>query len=110
MTPPCWAPSPAMTTRTRGQHTEGGGGGFNPSDGGSKTKHDITARVQLPTRVVSPDTAEVLSVAQRSGEIMRKGVQVDVRDSTAAGMMLTGNVDNPVMNEALGKATAAFDV
>jgi curli biogenesis system outer membrane secretion channel CsgG len=45
-----------------------------------KTKHDISARVQISTRLVSPDTAEVLAVSQGTGEVNRKGVKVDIRD------------------------------
>jgi len=90
--------------------TGGGGGGFggigrNPYS----TKHDMHGRVQISARIVSPDTAEVLSVAEGIGEIVKKGVKVDIRDSSR-------NVFNPnaagqsLMNEATDLAVAQLDV
>lgn len=85
--------------------TTGGGGARFGGFGGSsmKTKHDISARVQLDTRLVSPDTAEVMAVSQGAGEVNRKGVKEDVRDSAQVAMM-TGNANNPMLNECMDNA------
>ncbi len=84
--------------------TTGGGGSRFAGFGGSstKTKHDIKADVTISTRLVSPDTAEVLAVSQGKGEVNRKGVKVDMRDTAA--LMMAGSVNNPVMNECMDKA------
>jgi curli biogenesis system outer membrane secretion channel CsgG len=85
--------------------TGGGGGARFGGFGGNpmKTKHDITAAVQISTRLVSPDTAEVLAVSQGTGEVNRKGVKVDVRDMSQITMM-QGNTNNPLMNECMDTA------
>ncbi len=87
--------------------TGGGGARFGGFGGVSmKTKHDIKARVEITARLASPDTAEVLFVAQGSGEIFRKGVKVDMRDSSQYSQMMSGGYGNPVMSEALDQAIA----
>ncbi len=88
--------------------TTGGGGvsrfgGFGGSS--MKTKHDINAKVQISTRLVSPDTAEVLAVSQGTGEVNRKGVKVDIRDMSQVRMM-EGDLNNPLMNECMDSAVA----
>jgi curli biogenesis system outer membrane secretion channel CsgG len=86
--------------------TTGGAGGarFGGFGGTSmKTKHDISAKVQISTRLVSPDTAEVLAVSQGTGEVNRKGVKVDMRDMSQITMM-QGNTNNPLMNECMDTA------
>jgi curli biogenesis system outer membrane secretion channel CsgG len=83
------------------------GGGHAPIagfGGGMTTKHDIKARVQISARLVSPDTAEVLGVSQGAGEIIRKGVKVDVRETSRVAMTGGGGAGNPMMNEAMNKA------
>ena len=102
--PLSWAPSRITITPTRppagvGAHF----GGFGGSS--MKTKHDINAKVQISTRLVSPDTAEVLAVSQGIGEVSRKGVKVDVRDMSQVNMM-GGNANNPLMNECMDNAIA----
>jgi curli biogenesis system outer membrane secretion channel CsgG len=87
--------------------TTGGGGGarFGGFGGTSmKTKHDINAKVQISTRLVSPDTAEVLAVSQGTGEVNRKGVKVDMRDMSSQVSMMGGNTNNPLMNECMDSA------
>jgi curli biogenesis system outer membrane secretion channel CsgG len=86
--------------------TGGGGARFGGLGGVStKMKHDIKAKVTIDTRLVSPDTAEVLMVSEGSGEFDRKGVKIDMRNS--AGMdALTGNTNNPILNDCLDKAIA----
>jgi hypothetical protein len=69
-----------------------------------KTKDDINAKVQISTRLVSPDTAEVLAVSQGTGEVNRKGVKVDIRDMSQ--VMMAGNANNPLMNECMDNAVA----
>lgn len=86
--------------------TTGGGGARLGGFGGSsmKTKHDISAKVQISTRLVSPDTAEVLAVSEGAGEVTRKGVKEDIRDTSR--MMMAGNANNPLMNECMDNAIA----
>jgi curli biogenesis system outer membrane secretion channel CsgG len=89
--------------------TTGGSGGarFGGFGGTSmKTKHDINAKVQISTRLVSPDTAEVLAVSQGTGEVNRKGVKVDMRDMSSQVSMMEGNANNPLMNECMDGAIA----
>ena len=90
--------------------TTGGGGARFGGIGGSsmKTKHDISAKVQISTRLVSPDTAEVLAVSEGTGEVNRKGVKEDIRDSSQ--MMMQGNANNPLMNECMDDAIAKLAV
>ena len=85
--------------------TGGGGARFGGFGGASmKTKHDISARVQISTRLISPDTAEVLAVSQGAGEVNKKGVKEDIRDS--GRLMMQGNANNPLMNECMDEAIA----
>jgi curli biogenesis system outer membrane secretion channel CsgG len=96
----------AITRHDYHDRTTGGGGGFGSMIGrsSSSTKHDIQATVQLSARLVSPDTAEVIGVSQGKGEIIGKGVKVDMRDSSQVVMMMGGTVNNPIMNEAMDQA------
>lgn len=87
--------------------TGGGGAGFGAAIGRSSmsTKHDLKASVEISARLVSPDTAEVLAVAQGSGEVVKKGVKVDMRDmGRLMGMGGAGVNSGPIMNEAIDKA------
>lgn len=84
--------------------TGGGGARFGGFGGSSmKTKHDIDAKVQISTRLISPDTAEVLLVSQGTGEVNRKGVKMDIRQMNQTSM-LGGNANNPLMNECMDTA------
>src|SRR5215471_3863168 len=89
--------------------TTGGGGARFAGFGGSsmKTKHDIVAKVLISTRLVSPDTAEVLAVSEGAGEVDRKGVKIDVRD---ASRVMGVQANNPIMNECMDKAIAQLAV
>ena len=83
--------------------TGGGRRGFAGFGGDPMTtKHDVKALVQISARIVSPDTAEVLAVSQGAGEIIRKGVKMDARDTYKH--TLDGAAGNPIMNEAMDKA------
>jgi curli biogenesis system outer membrane secretion channel CsgG len=85
--------------------TGGGGGGFAGFGRGSmSTKHDIKAKVQISARLVSPDTAEVVTVSEGIGETLRKGVKVDYRDMGQMGAIMGGQANNPIMNEVMDKA------
>ncbi|MEP6540539.1 MAG: CsgG/HfaB family protein, partial [Bryobacteraceae bacterium] len=87
--------------------TGGGGGGFGAAigRGSMSTKHDLKASVEISARLVSPDTAEVLAVAQGSGVVTKKGVKVDARDmGRLMGMGGAGPNTGPIMNEAIDKA------
>lgn len=83
----------------------GGNSRFALGGGSTKMKHDIKALVQINARLISPDTAEVLAVSQGVGEVVQKGVKVDMRDTNTAAMMLSGS-GSPVMNEAMDHAIA----
>ena len=78
----------------------GGFGGYSTS-----TKHDYRALVQISARVVSPDTAEVLFVAQGANEINRKNVKVDIREMGRNPLTGQGS-GNPMMHEAMDKAVS----
>ena len=73
--------------------------GFAPT----QAKYDVTAKVQISTRLVSPDTAEVAAVSEGMGETSRKGVIMDVRDTSGRVMQSIG-LNNPVVNESMDKA------
>jgi curli biogenesis system outer membrane secretion channel CsgG len=70
-----------------------------------QAKYDITARIQVSTRVISPDTAEVLAVSEGVGETATKNVVMDVRDTSGHVMQAVG-MNNPTVNETLDKAVA----
>jgi curli biogenesis system outer membrane secretion channel CsgG len=86
--------------------TGGGGGGRFVGFGGNvmKTKHDLSAKVQISTRLVSPDTAEVLAVSQGAGEVVRKGVKIDMRDMSQIALMRGAATNNPLIHECMDKA------
>lgn len=87
--------------------TGGGGtsfGGFGRAS--MSTKHDIKARVQIDARIVSTDSAEVLGAVQGAGDFMKKGVKVDVRDTSRIMNAGGPGNNNPVMTEAMDKAIA----
>jgi curli biogenesis system outer membrane secretion channel CsgG len=81
-------------------HARGKRGSASP-----QAKYDVTAKVQISTRLVSPDTAEVLAVLDGVGETSRKGVVMDVRD-TSGRVMQAVSMNNPVVNGSLDKAVA----
>jgi len=86
----------------------GGGSALAPlgigRGGGMTSKQDLRGVVQISARVVSPDTAEVLAVAQASGESLRKGVKTNMMD---ASVYMGGNTnDGGLMAEAMDKAVA----
>lgn len=84
--------------------TGGGGAHFGGFGGAStKTKHDISAKVGISARVVSPETAEVMVAPTGSGEVSKKGVKEDIRD-VSRNSMAGGNANNPIMNECMDKA------
>lgn len=87
--------------------TTGGGGSHFGGFGGAsmKTKHDITSKVAITARLVSPDTGEVWAAPDGIGEVVRKGVKMDLRDNNAADM-LRGNTSNPLIAECMDKAIA----
>ena len=72
-----------------------------------KTKHDIKAVAQISARIISTDTAEVLAVAQGSGEIERKmttSSSPGLVISRAAGVLGGGLANDPLLSEALQQA------
>jgi curli biogenesis system outer membrane secretion channel CsgG len=81
-------------------HRRGSRGSASP-----QAKYDVTAKVQISTRLVSPDTAEILAVLDGVGETNRRGVVMDVRD-TSGRVMQAVSMNNPVVNGSLDKAVA----
>lgn len=76
--------------------------GFGASSG--KIKEDLNAHVEINVRVVSPDTAEVLSVSQGQGLIERKE-KADY--SSVANLMAgKGGIHDSLMSEAMDKAVS----
>ena len=77
-------------------------GGGQPS---YKGKYEARAKVQISTRLISPDTAEVLVVCEGNGEAARKNVKTDLRD-TGGRIARGAGLNSPVMSEAVDKAVA----
>jgi curli biogenesis system outer membrane secretion channel CsgG len=71
---------------------------------GLTLKHDISGRVQISARVVSTDTAEILAVSQGEGQVVGKGVKVDMRDNGRMVQAMTGTPGGTVMSGATEKA------
>lgn len=85
--------TPHVRTRIIG----GFGGGGSP-----KMKEEVKANVQIDARVVSPDTAEVLTVAQGDGVLDRKEtVDYSELNNLAMGK---GDLHDSTMSEAMDKA------
>jgi curli biogenesis system outer membrane secretion channel CsgG len=76
---------------------------FFGASGSPKAKYDVTAKVQITARLISPDTTEVMSTSEGIGETERKGMKIDLRD-TGARMVMASGVNSPVMNESIEKA------
>lgn len=97
-----------LGTITRYQNedkTTGGGRTVGPFTAHSAMtiKHDVKAAIEISARIVSPDTAEIIAVAQGAGAFEKKGVKSDIRDRS---MLIIGN-NGPVqevMNQAIDKA------
>src|SRR5205085_9261750 len=70
----------------------------------------ISAKVQISARLVSTDTAEILAVSQGVGQVVQKGVKVDVRDSGRMMQTMNGGAGTTVMSEATDKAVAELSV
>jgi curli biogenesis system outer membrane secretion channel CsgG len=68
-----------------------------------QAKYDVSAKVQVSTRLVNPETAEVVAVSDGVGETSRKDVIMDVRDTSGRVMQAVG-LNNPVMNQSLDGA------
>ncbi|MBV8050531.1 MAG: hypothetical protein JOZ80_05045 [Acidobacteriaceae bacterium] len=79
--------------------------GMMGAGSGTRAKYDIRAKIAISGRVVSPDTAEVLSVCEGVGETSRKNVKTDLRDMGGRVLMASGS-NSPVMSESVDKAVA----
>lgn len=77
----------------------GGFGGGSP-----KMKQEVKAHVEIDARVVSPDTAEVLTVSQGEGVLDRKE-SVDYSEISNLAMG-KGDLHDSIMSEAMDKAVA----
>jgi len=66
------------------------GGSYSP-----KVKHDIRARIAISTRLVLPDTGEILAASEGNGETRRDAV-----------LGVAGGANIPVLNETMDKAVA----
>lgn len=83
--------------------TSGGGSRFGGFGGYStSTKHNLRSFVKLVARLVSPDTAEVVAVSEGLGEVIKKDVKVDMRDTSS--ILTGGTAGQPLMNDAMEKA------
>ncbi len=78
-----------------------------PVVGVTAPKYDLSASIQISARIVSSETAEVLAVAQASGDASHKGVKGSETDYVAAmtGRSPGGQLGETT-NEALDKAVA----
>lgn len=96
-----------LGTITRYEYEEkikgGGPAFFGGAARSPNAKYDITAKVQISTRLISPDTAEVLAVSAGLGESSRKNVKVDLRD-TGGRLVMASGTNSPVLNESVHKA------
>lgn len=75
-------------------------GGFRVGDP-SKTTHEVKADVELTARIVSPETAEILAVADGSGVADVKGVKEDIRDRYSGGANPAADVQSEATNKAV---------
>jgi len=82
-----------------------GGGRRKRGSGPPQAKYDMTAKLQIMTRLVSSDTAEILAVFEGLGESDRQNVVMDVRDTSGKIMQAVGP-NNPALNESMDKAVA----
>jgi curli biogenesis system outer membrane secretion channel CsgG len=78
---------------------------FFGDSGSPKRKCDISSKIIISTRLINPDTAEVLGVSEGIGETNRKGVKMDLRD-TGGRLVMASGINSPVMNESIDKAVA----
>ena len=78
---------------------------FSGDNGSPKRKCDITSKIIISTRLINPDTAEVLTVSEGVGETHRKDVKMDLRD-TGGRLVMASGINSPVMNESIDKAVA----
>jgi curli biogenesis system outer membrane secretion channel CsgG len=80
-----------------------------PVVGVTAPKYDVSASIQISARIVSTETAEVLAVAQVSGEAAHRGVKGSGNDYAA---LMTGGSSTGILgqtaNEALDKAVATL--
>lgn len=78
---------------------------FFGDNGSPKRKCDISSKIIISTRLINPDTAEVLAVSEGVGETYRKDVKIDLRD-TGGRLVMASGINSPVMNESIAKAVA----
>lgn len=87
------------TSRSGGRAGVMGFGASSP-----KIKHNLSAQVEINARVVSPDTAQVLNVAQGEGDIARSE-KLDY-SQMATLMQGKGEFHDSMMSEAMDTAVA----
>ncbi|SRR5579884_3127924 len=88
------------TTTSGGRRAPFAGiGGSSP-----KIKHDLSGHVEITARVVSPDTAQVLTVSQGQG-VVERSEKLDY-SQMAALMQGRGEFHDSIMSEAMDKALA----
>ena len=68
-------------------------------------KYDVMSDVEISARVISPDTAEVLGVAQGHAESRLKGRRADTLDPYGR-LIITSGANSSILNECSGKAVA----
>lgn len=83
-------------------------GGFRVGSA-TKTTHEIKADVQITARIVSPESAEILAVAEGSGLSERKGVKEDIMDQYSGTATPAADVQNDALKKALTDVTARLE-
>lgn len=81
-------------------------GGFHVSHA---SKHDVKADVQITARVVSPDTAEIVAVAQGSAESERKGIKEDYEDQYYGKANPAADIAAEATNKAITDLAAKLE-
>lgn len=90
-------------TSNKGGLSIGGFGSRMP-----KTNHDIKAFVQINARIISPNTAEVLAVAQGSAEMKRKTTSSGYSGMGTIAVLTGAGGNDPLLNEAMDQAVKAL--
>lgn len=75
----------------------------------TKTTHDVKADVAITARIVSPETAEILSVADGTATIEKKNVKEEVGDQYSGAANPAADVQNQAMNKAVDDMAAQLE-
>jgi len=75
----------------------------------NKTTHDVKADVAITARIVSPETAEILSVADGTATSEKKGVKEDNMDQYYGTANPAADIQNEAMNKAISDMAAQVE-